>query len=93
MPPIMANSKTWLKSQDHKDKYFDNSRKIFPQDMTTIYDHLYCGSFIFYFLEVMTNDTDGHILWSYLESKISNTIINFEKESISLIFLSKNWSI
>ena len=39
----MANSKD---SYNNQDKYFDTSRK---------YDHLYCVSFIFYFLEVMTN--------------------------------------
>ena len=32
MPPIMANSK---EGQDHKDKYFDTSRKILSQEMTT----------------------------------------------------------
>ena len=31
MPPIMANSN---KGQDHKDKYFDTSRKILSQEMT-----------------------------------------------------------
>ena len=31
IPPIMANSN---KGQDHKDKYFDTSRKILPQEMT-----------------------------------------------------------
>ena len=30
MPPIMANSN---EGQDHKDKYFDTSRKILPQEM------------------------------------------------------------
>ena len=30
MPPIMANSN---KGQDHKDKYFDTSRKILSQEM------------------------------------------------------------
>ena len=29
MPPIMANSN---ESQDHKDKYFDTSRKILSQE-------------------------------------------------------------
>ena len=31
MPPIMANSNG---GQDHKDKYFDTSRKILSQEMT-----------------------------------------------------------
>ena len=31
MPPIMANSN---EGQDHKDKYFDTSRKILSQEMT-----------------------------------------------------------
>ena len=31
MPPIMANSK---EGQDHKDKFFDTSRKILSQEMT-----------------------------------------------------------
>ena len=31
MPPVMANSK---EGQDHKDKYFDTSRKILSQEMT-----------------------------------------------------------
>ena len=31
MPPIMANSN---EGQDHKDKYFDISRKILSQEMT-----------------------------------------------------------
>ena len=30
MPPIMANSN---EGQDHKDKYFDTSRKILSQEM------------------------------------------------------------
>ena len=30
-PPIMANSN---EGQDHKDKYFDTSRKILSQEMT-----------------------------------------------------------
>ena len=31
MPPIMANSN---EGKDHKDKYFDTSRKILSQEMT-----------------------------------------------------------
>ena len=31
MPPIMANSN---EGQDHKDKYFDTSRKLLSQEMT-----------------------------------------------------------
>ena len=31
MPPIMANSN---EGHDHKDKYFDTSRKILSQEMT-----------------------------------------------------------
>ena len=31
MPPKMANSN---EGQDHKDKYFDTSRKILSQEMT-----------------------------------------------------------
>ena len=31
MPPIIANSN---EGQDHKDKYFDTSRKILSQEMT-----------------------------------------------------------
>ena len=31
MPPIMTNSN---EGQDHKDKYFDTSRKILSQEMT-----------------------------------------------------------
>ena len=31
MPPIMANSN---EGQDHKDKYFDTSRKILSQEIT-----------------------------------------------------------
>ena len=31
MPPIMANPK---EGKDHKDKYFDTSRKILSQEMT-----------------------------------------------------------
>ena len=34
MPPIMANSN---EGQDHKDKYFDTSRKILSQEMTVQY--------------------------------------------------------
>ena len=34
MPPIMANSN---EGQDHKDKYFDTSRKILSQE-TTMYN-------------------------------------------------------
>ena len=31
MPPIMANSN---EGQDHKDKYFDTSKKILSKEMT-----------------------------------------------------------
>ena len=31
MPPIMTN---FIEGQDHKDKYFDTSRKILSQEMT-----------------------------------------------------------
>ena len=34
MPPIMANSN---EGQDHKDKYFDTSRKLLSQEMTMYY--------------------------------------------------------
>ena len=34
MPPMMANSN---KGQDHKDKYFDTSRKILSQEMSMCY--------------------------------------------------------
>ena len=33
MPPIMANSN---EGQDHKDKYFDSSRKFLTQEITTV---------------------------------------------------------
>ena len=48
MPPIMANSK---EGQDHKDKYFDTSRKILSQEMTM------CNmeALVSYPKEVMTN--------------------------------------
>ena len=48
MPPIMAHSN---EGQDHKDKYFDTSRKILSQEMTM------CNmeALVSYFLEVMTN--------------------------------------
>ena len=48
MPLIMDNSKD---GQDHKDKYFDTSRKILSQEMTM------CNmkALIFYILEGMTN--------------------------------------
>ena len=48
MPPIMANSN---EGQDHKDKYFDTSRKILSQEMI-MYN---MEALISYFLEVMTN--------------------------------------
>ena len=48
MPPIMANSN---EGQDHKDKYFDASRKILSQEMTM------CNmeALVSYFSELMTN--------------------------------------
>ena len=48
MPPIMAN---FNEGQDHKDKYFDTSRKILSQEMTM------CNmeALVSYFSEVMTN--------------------------------------
>ena len=48
MPPIMTNSN---EGQDHKDKYFDTSRKILSQEMTM------CNmeALVSYFSEVMTN--------------------------------------
>mgnify|MGYP003692169705 CR=1 FL=1 len=48
MPPIMANSN---EGQDHKDKYFDTSRKILAQEMTV------CNmeALVSYPKEVMTN--------------------------------------
>ena len=48
MPPIMANSN---EGQDHKDKYFDTSRKILSQEMTM------CNmeALVSDFSEVMTN--------------------------------------
>ena len=47
VPPIMANTN---EGQDHKDKYFDTSRKILSQEMT-IYNMEALAS---YFLEVKT---------------------------------------
>ena len=44
----MSNSNN---SQDHKDKYFDTSRKILSQEMTMVN----MEALISYFLEVMTN--------------------------------------
>ena len=48
MPPIIANSN---EGQDHKDNYFDTSRKILSQEMTM------CNmkALASYFSEVMTN--------------------------------------
>ena len=48
MPLIMDNSKD---GQDHKDKYFDTSRKILSQEMTMCN----MAALIFYILEGMTN--------------------------------------
>ena len=48
MPPIMANSN---EGQDHKDKYFDTSRKILSHEMTMCNKE----ALVSYFLEVMTN--------------------------------------
>ena len=47
MPPIMANSN---EGQDHKDKYFDTSRKILSQEMT-IYN---MEALVSYFLRPMS---------------------------------------
>ena len=48
MPPIMANSN---EGQDHKDKYFDTSRKILSQEMAM------CNmeALVSYPKEIMTN--------------------------------------
>ena len=48
MPPTMANSN---EGQYHKDKYFDTSRKILPQEITM------CSmeALVSFFKEVMTN--------------------------------------
>ena len=61
MPPIMANSK---EGQDHKDKYFDTSRKILSQEMTM------CNmeALVSYFSEVMTN-VNFFLNWSKLKIK------------------------
>ena len=48
MPPIVANSN---EGQDHKDKYFDTSRKILSQEMTMFN----MEALVSYFEEVMTN--------------------------------------
>ena len=48
MPPIMANSN---EGQDHKDKYFDTSRKILSQKN----DYVQKEALVSYFSEVMTN--------------------------------------
>ena len=48
MPPIMANSN---EGQDHKDKYFDTSRKILSQEMTMCK----MEALVSYPKEVMTN--------------------------------------
>ena len=48
MPPIMANSN---EGHDHKDKYFDTSRKILSQEMTVCNMEALAS----YFQEVMTN--------------------------------------
>ena len=39
MPPIMANSN---KGQDHKDKYFNTSRKILSQEMIMYNMEAFC---------------------------------------------------
>ena len=39
MPPIMANSN---EGQDHKDKYFDTSRKILSQEMIMYNMEAFC---------------------------------------------------
>ena len=48
MPPIMANS---IDGQDHKDKYFDTSKKILSQEITM----WNMETLISYFLEIITN--------------------------------------
>ena len=48
MPPIMANSN---EGQDHKDKYFDTSRKVLSQEMTIMCN---MEALVSYFSEVMT---------------------------------------
>ena len=48
MPPIMANSN---EGQDHKDKYFDTSKKILSKEMTISN----MEALVSYFSEVMTN--------------------------------------
>ena len=48
MPPIMSNSN---EGEDHKDNYFDTSRKILSQQMTMCYMEV----LVSYFSEVMTN--------------------------------------
>ena len=60
--PIMANSN---EGQDHKDKYFDTSRKILSQEMTM------CNTeaLVSYFSEVMTNVKFLLLNWSWGHKK------------------------
>ena len=64
MPPIMANSN---EGQDHKDTYFDTSRKILSQEMTV------CNmeALVSYFLEVLTN-VNFFLNWSNVK-RLSTT--------------------
>ena len=64
MPPKMANSN---EGRDHKDKYFDISRKILSQEMT-IWN---MEPLVSYFSEVMTNVIFFNC--SIVETKILST--------------------
>ena len=65
MPPIMANS---IDGQDHKEKYFDTSKKILSQEMAM------CNmeTLIPYFLEVIIN-VNFFFKWSNVKVKMLST--------------------
>ena len=76
----MANSN---EGQDHKDKYFDTSRKILSQEMTI------CNmeALVSYFSEVMTNVNSFLLNWSKMKIKRLST---YKKISSQGIFM---WNI
>ena len=79
MPPIMANSN---EGQDHKDNYFDTSRKILSQEMTMCK----IEALVSYPKEVMTN-VNFFVNWSNAKFKRLNT---YKKISSQGIFM---WNI
>ena len=65
MPPIMANSN---EGQDHKEKFFDTSRKILSQEMTMCK----MEALVSYFEEVMIN-VNIFLNWSNVKVKRLST--------------------